>query len=65
MKIALLPILLFLVHFVQAQTDPTSGLIAYYLFNGNANDESGNGHNAIGNILLGISVLGSQVFQPS
>ena len=24
---------------------PTSGLIAYYPFNGNANDESGNGHN--------------------
>jgi len=26
---------------------PTSGLIAYYPFNGNANDESGNGHNGI------------------
>jgi hypothetical protein len=24
---------------------PTSGLLAYYPFNGNANDESGNGHN--------------------
>jgi hypothetical protein len=23
---------------------PTDGLIAYYLFNGNANDESGNGN---------------------
>jgi len=26
-------------------TIPTDGLIAYYPFNGNANDESGNGHN--------------------
>ena len=24
---------------------PTSGLLAYYPFNGNANDESGNGNN--------------------
>ena len=28
---------------------PTNGLIAYYPFNGNANDESGNGHNGIVN----------------
>lgn len=45
MKIALLSTLLLLVHFAQAQTDLKSGLIAYYPFNGNANDESGNGHN--------------------
>ena len=25
----------------------TDGLVAYYPFNGNANDESGNGHNGI------------------
>lgn len=29
---------------VKAQI-PTNGLVAYYPFNGNANDESGNGHN--------------------
>ncbi|NOU16999.1 MAG: LamG domain-containing protein [Bacteroidales bacterium] len=28
---------------------PTNGLIAYYPFNGNANDESGNGNNGINN----------------
>jgi hypothetical protein len=32
--------------FVYAQFPPTTtGLVAYYPFNGNANDESGNGHN--------------------
>ena len=33
---------------------PTDGLVAYYPFNGNANDESGNGHNGeiIGNVTL-------------
>ena len=31
-------------------TQPLDGLVAYYPFNGNANDESGNGHNAIANI---------------
>lgn len=30
-------------------TDLTSGLVAYYPFNGNANDESGNGNNGIVN----------------
>jgi len=30
---------------VQAQTFLTNGLVAYYPFNGNANDASGNGHN--------------------
>ena len=28
---------------------PTNGLVAWYPFNGNANDESGNGHNGIAN----------------
>lgn len=28
-----------------ASSIPTDGLVAYYPFNGNANDESGNGHN--------------------
>jgi hypothetical protein len=28
---------------------PTNGLVAYYPFNGNANDESGNGNNGINN----------------
>jgi uncharacterized protein YjdB len=28
---------------------PTSGLVAWYPFNGNANDESGNGHNGVNN----------------
>lgn len=27
---------------------PTQGLVAYYPFNGNTNDESGNGHNGLG-----------------
>src|SRR2546423_13412202 len=31
----------------QAQSFLTNGLIAYYPFNGNANDESGNGRNGI------------------
>ncbi|KAB2661165.1 MAG: LamG domain-containing protein [Verrucomicrobia bacterium] len=44
---------------VSAQTNPqpsflTNGLVAYYPFNGNANDESGNGHH--GNSLGAISV---------
>jgi hypothetical protein len=29
----------------KVSADLSSGLIAYYPFNGNANDESGNGHN--------------------
>src|SRR5688500_15819882 len=32
-----------------AQVDLTNGLVAYYPFNGNANDESGNGNNPIFN----------------
>jgi hypothetical protein len=31
---------------IQAQTSFTNGLVAYYPFNGNANDASGNGHHA-------------------
>ena len=31
----------------EARADLQTGLIAYYPFNGNANDESGNGHNGI------------------
>ncbi|MGK5094527.1 hypothetical protein WDW89_21250 [Deltaproteobacteria bacterium TL4] len=30
---------------LQANSIPTNGLVAYYPFNGNANDESGNGNN--------------------
>jgi PKD repeat protein len=45
MKITFFITLLLLVHFVEAQTDLNLGLIAYYPFNGNANDESGNSHN--------------------
>jgi gliding motility-associated-like protein len=33
---------------LDAQIIPTNGLIAHYPFNGNANDESGNGNNPIG-----------------
>jgi len=32
---------------LQAQDPLTNGLVAYYPFNGNANDASGNGHNAV------------------
>jgi Concanavalin A-like lectin/glucanases superfamily/Secretion system C-terminal sorting domain/PQQ-like domain len=32
-----------------SQSVPTSGLVAYYPFNGNANDESGNGNNGTNN----------------
>jgi Concanavalin A-like lectin/glucanases superfamily len=32
-----------------AQTNPTQGLVAYYPFNGNANDESGNNNNPVFN----------------
>jgi VWFA-related protein len=38
----------------------TQGLVAYYPFNGNANDESGNGHNGTisGNVTFGTDRLG-------
>jgi Concanavalin A-like lectin/glucanases superfamily/Immunoglobulin domain/Immunoglobulin I-set domain len=35
----------------QAQTFVTNGLVAYYPFNGNANDASGNGNNGITNLI--------------
>ncbi|MEP6952188.1 MAG: LamG-like jellyroll fold domain-containing protein [Ginsengibacter sp.] len=46
-----LPICLFLVSFFSSfsQVKLDSGLVAYYPFNGNANDASGNGNNAIFN----------------
>jgi hypothetical protein len=47
---------------VQAQSFLTNGLVAYYPFNGNANDESGNGNNGIVNgvgIAYGSNQLGS------
>ena len=34
---------------IQAQDPFTNGLVAYYPFNGNANDASGNGHNGVVN----------------
>jgi len=39
---------LFIFSSVHAQA-PTNGLVAYYPFNGNANDESGNGNNGVAN----------------
>jgi hypothetical protein len=36
---------LFSFSFASAQVNLDSGLVAYYPFNGNANDESGNGNN--------------------
>jgi len=46
----LLPIVLSVVCFrADAQIDLNAGLMAYYPFNGNANDESGNGNNAVFN----------------
>jgi hypothetical protein len=44
----------------QAQTFLTNGLVAYYRFNGNANDASGNGKNAVpqGSPLYSIDRLG-------
>ena len=52
-KNKLLSILIFLVtttfYGQVADNVPTDGLVAYYSFSGNANDESGNGHNGIVN----------------
>lgn len=47
-KIAILGLfaILYLSNYINAQI-PTNGLVAYYPFNGNANDESGNGNNGI------------------
>jgi hypothetical protein len=41
---------------------PTNGLVAYYPFNGNANDESGNGNNgsAYGSAAIAVDRFGSQ-----
>ncbi len=49
-KIYLIRLLVFLCmliipKFISAKTNITEGLVAYYPFNGNANDESGNGNN--------------------
>jgi hypothetical protein len=41
---------------VHAQTFLTNGLVAYYPFNGNANDMSGNGNNGTNNASSGIIV---------
>jgi len=38
-----------------AQSWVTNGLVAYYPFNGNANDASGNGHNGTGNNTTSVS----------
>ena len=47
-KIVLLLTTLFFTAHLWAQI-PTNGLVAYYPFNGNANDASGNGNNGIVN----------------
>src|ERR1051326_5436799 len=48
MKRALFFVLIFS-HSVYAQVNLNQGLIAYYPFNGNANDQSGNNNNAVFN----------------
>jgi hypothetical protein len=46
---------------VQAQTFLTNGLVAYYPFNGNANDASGNGNNGMNNgVTFGSNRFNSQ-----
>lgn len=45
-KVFFMTTCLCIVLFIQAQVNLTNGLVAYYPFNGNANDESGNNHNA-------------------
>jgi len=45
MKTILTIFLLFLALTLTIKAQPTQGLVAYYPFNGNANDESGNGYN--------------------
>lgn len=44
-KIKILIFLIIISKILVAQTDLTNGLVAYYPFNGNANDESGNEYN--------------------
>jgi len=45
--LAILAVVVALVPVTSALANLTDGLIAYYPFNGNANDETGNGHNGI------------------
>lgn len=48
-KISLLAVALLMAETSHAQSFLTNGLVAYYPFNGNANDASGNGYNLINN----------------
>ncbi|MBN1790235.1 MAG: T9SS type A sorting domain-containing protein [Bacteroidales bacterium] len=49
-------ILVFLsIHIFSSGQIPTNGLVAYYPFNGNANDESGNGNNGIADSQVGFA----------
>jgi hypothetical protein len=64
MKKNLLLLFILLINCIYAQIPsyvPTNGLVAYYPFNGNANDESGNGNNGtfIGNSNLIIDRFGN------
>lgn len=45
MKTPLIASILFIISYFSFSQTPTNGLSAYYPFNGNANDESGNGNN--------------------
>jgi hypothetical protein len=58
----LLTISLALAGTVQAQTFLTNGLVAYYPFNGNANDASGNGNNGI---IYGATFIANRFGQPN
>jgi hypothetical protein len=49
MKKFILPLLLILSTSLSAQVNLGLGLMAYYPFNGNANDASGNNHNPVFN----------------
>ncbi len=60
MRILLAAILLAILSTGHAQTDITSDLIAYYPFNGNADDESGNGnHGTVNGAVLTIGTDGN------
>ncbi len=54
-----------IIFYAQAQTFLTNGLLAYYPFNGNANDASGNGNNATlaGNYQFVANGLGKLAFE--
>ncbi|MEI6751603.1 MAG: LamG domain-containing protein [Paludibacter sp.] len=57
MKTKLLTLFLFLLIVFGAKSQiPTNGLVAYYPFNGNANDESGNGNNGT-DLVGGVSFV--------